>query len=470
MLSPMHPALEAIREATVGTPYEGGLWLVGGAVRDELLGIPHGADFDLVLCQPSNALARFLYESRVSSIPPVVYERFGTAMVMVRGTQIELVTARKESYADDSRKPDVQPASLEEDARRRDFTVNTLMRNLHSGELLDPLGRGLADLAARVLRTPLDPEATFHDDPLRMLRAVRFRWKLGFQPDQGLYEAVRREANRLQIISGERIRDEFVKMLLHPTAASAMRELMDLGLMVQFAPEIAPLVGLDQGEHHHLDAWEHSLSVLEDIKEPDLVLRLAALLHDVGKAQTRFVDEKGKVRFFGHETVGAKTAEKVLRRLKFSISDIEEVCDLIRNHVRLITAKPLTKPAARRLVRDMGPNLLRLVSLFEADRRAHAEQAQVHDLPAIRAELEKVATQTPAAVLDSPLDGAEIMRLLDIPAGADVGKWKKFLADKVLDGDLAPGDKDAGRSILLDAVAQTSARERSSRQNDSDAP
>ncbi|MEA2552180.1 MAG: hypothetical protein QOJ65_356 [Fimbriimonadaceae bacterium] len=453
----MHPALEAIKEATTGTPYEGQLWLVGGAVRDELLGIPHAADFDIVLQGSSQDLAKFLYKKRVSTIPPVTYERFGTAMVQVEGAQIELVTARKESYDAESRKPEVEPATLEEDALRRDFTVNTLMRNLHTAELLDPLGRGLSDLKQKVLRTPLDPVATFHDDPLRMLRAVRFRWKLGFEPAEGLYGAIKNEAHRLKIISGERIRDEVLKMLQQPTAADALQDLMHRNLLTHFAPELTALVGVDQGDYHHLDVWDHLLLTLRNAGSDDLILSLAALLHDIGKPETRFVDEQGRVRFFGHEEVGANIAEKLLRRLKLPLRDIENVSLLVRNHMRLGFGPEISASAARRLVRDLGDQLPRLLKLVEADRAAHKPGIPHPDLKQIRAVVEQVQAETPREVLQSPLEGGEIMELLSLEPGPEVGKWKSFLTEKVLDGHIAPGDKEAARSELQRAVAESNA-------------
>ncbi len=426
-------------------------------MRDELLGIPHEADFDLVLQGSSKELARFLYKQKVSSIPPVTYERFGTAMVQVEGAQIELVTARKESYAEDSRKPSVEAATLEEDALRRDFTVNTLLQNLHTEQVLDPLGRGLDDLKAKVLRTPIDPVATFHDDPLRMLRAVRFRWKLGFEPAKGLYGAVKAESARLKIISGERIRDELVKMLSQPTASKALRDLMQLGLLDQFAPELPPMVGLEQGPYHHLDAWDHSLLVLDNAGSDDLVLSLAALLHDVGKPETKFTDEKGRIRFFGHEEAGAELAEHLLRRLKFPVKEIDDVCLLIRNHMRLGSMPDFSASAARRLVRDLGDQLPRLLALIEADRAAHKPGVPHPDLVKIRSLVEKVQVDTPKEVLDSPLEGGEIMELLNISPGPEVGRWKSFLIEKVLDGLIAPGDKVAARAEVLRAFAETSA-------------
>jgi len=454
----MHPALEAIRQSTIGTPFENELWLVGGAVRDEMLRIPHDADFDIVLRGSSAELAKFLYKNKVSRIPPVTYERFGTAMVQVENTQIELVTARRESYESGSRKPQVEPATLEEDALRRDFTVNTLMKNIHTDELLDPLGKGVEDLNAKILRTPLDPVATFHDDPLRMLRAVRFRWKLGFEPTKGLYGAVKQEAHRLQIISGERIRDELIKMLIHPTAADAMRDLMKLNLFEQFAPELPPMVGVDQGIYHHLDVWDHSLAVLENVTrasdERPLILRLAALLHDVGKPDTHTVDEQGRIRTLGHEAVGADIAEHLLRRLKFPVQDIDDIALLIKNHTRLGFGPDLTASAARRLVRDLGDLIPTFLALVAADRAAHKPGIKGPNLEQARDMIEQVQRESPRETLVSPLEGGEIMDLLKLPPGPQIGKWKNFLAELVLDGRLKPGDKQEATAALLRAVAE----------------
>ena len=273
----MHPAIELIRQATIGTAFEGDLFMVGGSVRDELLGLPHGNDFDLVTRGSSSELAQLLYKAGISSISPVTYERFGTAMVRVEGVDIELVTARKESYDSDSRKPIVQAATYLEDTLRRDFTVNTLMRSVQTGELVDPLGIGVDDLRNRVLRTPCDPDATFIDDPLRMLRAIRFRWKLGFEPAIGLYESIRRNVDRLAIVSWERIRDEIVKILDHPNGPDAFAEMMDLGLFKVVAPEFVAMVDCEQGRYHHLDVWNHTLLVMRNAGNQDRTLTLAAL-------------------------------------------------------------------------------------------------------------------------------------------------------------------------------------------------
>lgn len=446
--------------------FENQLWLVGGAVRDELLDSPspsdacsdrEGAggwgegpsDFDIVLEGDALALADLLWKKGVSSIAPVVYPRFGTAMVHAAGSNVELITARRESYEATSRKPNVEPATLLEDARRRDFTVNTLMRNLHTFELRDPLGMGLDDLHAKILRTPLPPEETFRDDPLRMLRAVRFRWKLGFEPAPGLYEAIASEVERLDIVSAERIRDEWVKMLLHPTASGAMRDLMSLGLLDRFAPEFRAMEGVDQGRYHHLDVWEHTLLVVDNLRPPrSLTLTLAALLHDIGKPSTWSADYEANIRFYGHETVGAEMAEKMLRRLKFSNEDVAPVVSLVKNHMRLGSFKEFTPTAARRLLRDMGDLLEPLFDLVEADAASLRPGVRVLDLAPIRARVAQVSASTPVESLESPLSGDEIMALLNLEAGPEVGRLKQAILNEVLEGRIDPGDKAAAQRFL----------------------
>jgi len=444
----MHLALTKIKEATSGTLFEGDLWLVGGAVRDDLLGLEHRNDFDLVTRCSSANLANFLFEQGVSTIPPVTYERFGTAMVHVQGVNVELVTARRESYDEHSRKPNVEPASYHEDALRRDFTINTLMQNLHSGELRDPLGLGRVDMAKKILRTPQDPLLTFHDDPLRMLRAVRFRWKLGFEPAPGLYDAIRESRQRLQIISFERIRDEFVKILGHSSAPDALEDLLQVGIIEMFAPEFLPMVGCEQGKYHHLDVWQHSLLVLRNVGNDDKILSLAALLHDVGKPSTRTIDSDGNTRFFSHEVVGADLSRQIMRRLKFPERDIDRVVALVKNHMRLGSAPTFTAAAARRVLRDLGEQTDRLLDLVEADTKALRPGVRVMDLATIRERLATVQVASPRETLQSPLSGQEIMRLTGVGSGPEVGRLKSLLTERVLDGTLAPQDKQGAETIL----------------------
>jgi poly(A) polymerase len=445
----MHSALAVIREATKGKPYEGQLWLVGGAVRDKLLGKAEPTDFDIVTEMDAIDLAHFLWEKEISDIFPVIYPRFGTAMVRVEGAQIELITARRESYDDDSRKPDVEPATLEDDARRRDFTVNTLLENLHTDELRDPLGVGLQDLKDKVLRTPLEARATFYEDPLRMLRAVRFKQQLVFSLMPGIEEAIVAEADRLSIISEERIRDEWVKMLVLPGASESMRDLLRLDLLPLFAAEFEDMVGVEQGSYHHLDVWDHTLLVLDNVGRGNLTLSLAALLHDVGKPATRFVDEEGNTRFFGHESLGAQIAYRMLQRLKFSNEQIAPVVLLVRNHMRLGSMPEFTASAARRLIRDMDGEVEDLLLLVEADSSALRPGLKSLELEPIRERLAEVKQITPRSSLESPLTGEEIMELTGLEPGPEVGKLKSMLLDKVLEGELAPGDKEKARHLIL---------------------
>jgi poly(A) polymerase len=442
-----HPSLVAVREATRSSAFEGDLFLVGGAVRDELLGLPVQADFDLVTRGSSAELAHLLYRQGVSEIQPVTYERFGTAMVRVEGLDVELVTARKESYEAGSRKPTVESATYEEDAARRDFTSNTLMRGLHDGALRDPLGQGITDLEAKILRTPLDPAETFRDDPLRMLRAVRFRWKLGFEPAPGLYDAIRQERERLRIVSFERIRDELLKMLAKSTGPDALAELMDLGLIEIFAPELVPMAGCIQGSYHHLDVWEHSLLVMRKAGAGDEVLTLAALLHDVGKPPTRGIID-GHIRFLGHEVVGAELAQTVLRRLKIPQKEIETVAMLVRNHMRIGTAREFTASAARRLIRDLDGEVDRLLQLVEADASSLAAKVRALDLTPVRDRVREVSEDTPRHRLESPLSGQEIMKLRGLEPGPEVGRLKNALTEMVLEGTLRPDDAEGAKREL----------------------
>lgn len=417
-------------------------------MRDELLGLEPKDDYDLVTRGSAPELANLLWNRKISQIPPITYERFGTAMLMVDGIQIELVTARKESYAEDSRKPTVQPATLEEDAQRRDFTVNTLMRNLHTGELIDPLGCALADLESKVLRTPLDPHLTFVDDPLRMLRAVRFRWKLMFELAPGLFDAIREAKGRLEIVSMERIRDEFMKMLTGPNAPEALADLMQLGLFAVIAPEFEAMVAVEQGKYHHLDVWEHTLLALRNAATRDPILALSVVLHDVGKPPTRFIDDQGNTRFFGHEAVGESMSRTILRRLKFSEKDVEKVAKLVKNHMRLGTAPEFSASAARRLIRDLDGDVDKLLALVEADAGSLKPGVRALDLTSIRMRLSQVEAETPAKSLQSPLSGEEIMEFLQIGAGTEVGRIKALLTEKVLEGELKVGDKLAALEFL----------------------
>ena len=433
-----------IQKAIEGTSFDGDLFLVGGAVRDDILGRTGSDDFDLVTRKSAPELAKLLFNQGVSSIFPVIFERFGTAMIQVDDHKIELVTARKESYARNSRKPVVRAGTYRDDALRRDFTVNTLMRSMSDWSLVDPLENGVSDLNDKILRTPLDPVKTFDDDPLRMLRAVRFRWKFDLTPVKGLYDAIYMKRSRLKIISFERIRDELQKMLIHPTASEALDDLMKLGIFDVVAPEFKSMVKCEQGMYHHLDVWDHTRLVVDNIVNSgsqDFELILAGLFHDVGKPTTQTIDEAGNIRFFGHESLGANMTREILSRWKLPSDSIERVSTLVKNHMRLGSAPVFTDSAARRLIKDLGPDIEALLSLVDADANALKKGVRVFDLNQIRETILKVQQATPVEKLASPLSGAEIMAMTGLPSGKRVGELKRMLDEMVLEGELAPDDK-----------------------------
>ena len=444
--------LDILRDATRGTEYDGRLFLVGGFVRDRVLGKPSATeDIDLVLEGDALALAHFFRAQGAADFEPVVYPRFGTAMIVVKGRDVELVTARIESYAADSRKPDsVRPGTLAEDATRRDFTINTLLQNLHSGEIVDPLSRAYADLEAGILRTPTDPKVTFEDDPLRMLRAVRFAARFGFAIEPFTWKAVRQSAPRLSIISKERIREEFSKTLLTDRAPLGLNLLKDSGLLAEFAPELMAMVGVTQNEFHAYPVWEHTLLALGNLTpDASLVLRLATLLHDVGKPPTKAVGDDGKVHFYGHAERGAEIARRFLTRLKYPNDTVSAVSTLVAQHMRIGDYRPAwTDAAVRRLIRDLGPHLDDLFEINRVDVSALApERVGISRGVELRARMAPIQDAEDINALTSPLDGQELMARLGLKPGKQLGQVKDYLTGEVVEGRLAPDDKDGAEKL-----------------------
>ena len=414
-------------------------WVVGGYVRDKLLGRPHSNPDVVVERGDAPALARHFAEL-AGAPPPVTFERFGTAQVTLPGHIVEFVSARAESYPPDSRKPVVRPASLEEDIKRRDFTINTLLMDL-DGNISDPLGRGRADLDAKVLRTPVDPTQTFSDDPLRMLRAVRFAAQLGFKLAPEIPPAMHEMKGRLvpPVISAERIADELRKMLESERPRLAIELLDEGGLLDVVLPEVAACRGVEQGGYHTHDVYGHTLEVLQRT-ERDLILRLAALLHDVGKPRTATPDGA----FTGHEEVGAAMSVAALERLRLPQREIEQVASLVRLHLRPVYYRSeWSDGAVRRLARDAGDQLDRLMKLARADLAASAYPDQ-KKLDELRRRLDTVLAESPSR-LRPPVDGADIMRIRNLAPGPEVGRIKARLTELIMDGELA-----ADREAVLD--------------------
>ena len=406
-------------------------WIVGGYVRDKLLGRPH-PNPDVVV-ERGDALALAAHFARLAGAsPPVTFERYGTAQVTLPGHLVEFVGARAESYRSNSRKPDVRPATLAEDLARRDFTVNTLLMDL-DGNLEDPLG-GRADLDAHLLRTPADPLHTFDDDPLRMLRAVRFAADLGFEMAPGLLPAMREMSGRLAppVVSVERVADELRRMLVSERPALAVELLDEGGLLGVILPEVAACKGVAQGGYHTHDVYGHTLVTVQGTAA-DLPLRLAALFHDVGKPSTATPDGA----FTGHDELGSIMARAALERLRFSQREIEVVAELVRLHLRPVYYKSeWSDGAVRRLARDAGAQLPRLMALARADVAA-SSYPEPQKLDELQRRIEGVLAEQPSRLVPLVL-GEDVMRIRGIGPGPDVGRIKRRLEELVIDGEIAP--------------------------------
>jgi poly(A) polymerase len=435
------------------------LALVGGPVRDAFLGRP-AKDLDFTTNATPDEILVVLRTLTKSTWD--IGRDFGTIGAMIDGEQVEITTYRSDSYDQQTRKPVVKfGSSLEVDLGRRDFTVNALALRLPELVLVDPSG-GVEDLIAGILRTPSTPAISFGDDPLRMLRAIRFVAQLGFDLDKETMDAVVDMAGSLSIISAERIRDEISKLLLTPTPRRGMELLVETGLADIVLPEV-PALRLESDEHHHhKDVYQHSLTVLDQaieletsrdsIEGPDLVLRLAALLHDIGKPATRRLEPGGVVTFYHHDVVGSKIAKRRLRELRYDNDTIDNVARLIELHLRFFgyTEGAWTDSAVRRYVRDAGEQLERLHILTRADvttrnrRKADRLSFAYDDLEtrmAELAELEEMQSVRP------DLDGEQIMAALDLKPGREVGEAYRFLLELRLDeGPL--GQEEATRRLL----------------------
>jgi poly(A) polymerase len=431
------------------------LALVGGSVRDALLG-RLGQDLDFTTdARPDQVLALVApwadahWETGIA---------FGTVAARKAGYTVEVTTYRDEAYERDSRKPAVTFGdTLEGDLVRRDFTVNAMAVALPQREFVDPHG-GLRDLAARVLRTPGTPEESFSDDPLRMLRAARFAAQLGFDVAADVVAAMTAMADRISIVSAERVRDELVKLLLSADPVRGLRLIVDTGLAEHVLPEL-PKLKLEIDEHHrHKDVYEHTLTVLEqaialepNLPEggPDLTLRLAALLHDVGKPRTRRFQPGGGVSFHNHEVVGARISETRLRELRFPKDLVADVARLVELHLRFhgYGTGEWTDSAVRRYVRDAGDLLPRLHALTRSDcttrnrRRAAALSAAYDHL---EERIARLAEEEELASLRPALDGNQIMTLLGLRPGPVVGRAYKHLMELRMDrGPMTPEEAEA---------------------------
>ena len=428
------------------------LYLVGGWVRDLVLGRvdPEG---DVDFCtdaspQETTRLLRGWAERQY-----LVGVKFGTVGALKRGRRLEITTFREDVYAEHHRKPAVTfGKDLETDLSRRDFTINSMAIRLPDGDLIDPFG-GIRALAAKSLDTPLDPEISFGDDPLRMLRAARFRTQLDMAPAPRVVDAIGRMRERLAIVSAERISEELNKLLLGAQPSKGLDLLVGTGLSDEFLPELSAMRLEQDPVHRHKDVLRHTYAVIERC-EPDLVVRLAALLHDIGKPKTRQITPEG-VQFHHHEVVGARMAEARLRELRYPNQVIEDVARLVELHLRFHGyGEGWSDSAVRRYVRDAGPLLDRLNQLTRADCTTRNEYratrfAQLQD--ELEERIARLAEQENLDALRPPMNGRQVMERLGIAPGPSVGRALEFLME--LRMERGPIDEDEA-SALLDEWAK----------------
>ncbi|HEX6454049.1 MAG TPA: CCA tRNA nucleotidyltransferase [Trebonia sp.] len=461
LLRTLAPAAAELGELFARAGHE--LSLVGGPVRDVFLGKPP-VDLDLTTdAVPDEVLA---ITKRWADKTWTVGIEFGTIGLRKRGTVFEITTYRSEAYQRGSRKPDVRYGkSLEEDLRRRDFTINAMAARLPTYELVDPFG-GLAALRDKVIRTPGRPSDSFSDDPLRILRAARFAARLDFSVDPGVAAAMESMADRLSIVSAERITDELTKLMLTPDPVYGLDLLVRTGVASVVLPEL-PALRMEVDEHHrHKDVYQHSMTVLQqamDLEkryglEGDLVLRLAAVLHDIGKPKTRSLLPGGKVAFHHHEVVGAKMARKRLSELKFPKDVIADVSRLIELHLRFhgYGDGEWTDSAVRRYVRDAGNLLTRLHVLTRADcttRNARKAARLAASYDALEARIAFLREQEELDAIRPELSGDDIMAILGLKPGPLVGKaWNYLLELRLEHGEL--GRERVTQELLAWAEAE----------------
>lgn len=441
-------------------------YVVGGYVRDLILG-REVKDIDIVVVGNGIDFAKEV-STALGLKNIVLYEKFGTAMLPLDGGIIEFVGARRESYHQSSRNPDVEGGGLADDLARRDFTINTLAASLNAsrfGEVLDPFN-GKADIGRKILRTPLAPAQTFDDDPLRMMRAVRFAAQLGFSIDGETFEAITTMKDRLPIVSQERITDEFLKLLKSDRPSLGLKLMFESGLMQLVLPEIADMAGVDQRDdagvrpddgrkYYHKDVFLHTLKVVDNISAvtDNLWLRFTALVHDIAKPRTKAFREGIGWSFYGHEEIGARMQKGIFHRLRLPLEHLPYIEKLVRLHLRpmALVDDGVTDSAVRRLLFEAGNEVDDLMILCRADitSKNPALVAQyTANYDRVYAKMKEVEEKDRMRNWQPPLKGDEIMKVCGLAPGPIVGKLKSAIEDAILDGKI-PNDHDAALEFLL---------------------
>lgn len=434
------------------------VYIVGGYVRDLLMQRKAPTDIDFVTEQSGIELAKAVGKE-LGDLKVSVFKTYGTAMIKYKDLDLEFVGARKESYSEDSRKPAVETGTLEDDQKRRDFTVNALAISLNAenfGELIDPFN-GRKDMQNKILRTPLEPAQTYSDDPLRMMRAIRFASVLHFEIEKNSLEAIKQEAERIKIVSMERIMVEFNKIMLSEKPSVGLKLMEETTLLEKIIPELTALRGIEEVEGQtHKDNFWHTLEVVDNISKntDNLWLRWAALLHDIGKAPTKKFVEKIGWTFHGHEFLGSKMVKNLFTRLKLPLGpDMKYVQKMVKLSSRPIALidDGTSDSALRRLLFDAGEDLEDLFTLCKADittKNASKQEKFKKNFEYVAKKIKEVEEKDHVRNFQPPISGEEIMEMFSLKPGREIGILKEKVKEAILEGEIA-NDKDEARSFVI---------------------